>query len=303
MTHHYEGSSLLRCRSRVGEAAICRRIGNYRLGNRFLVGIDDRSVRANLTQQRLCHGDFLKLVPVSIQRVHHLVVFRAVHQMGGLQHQLLDAVGHRPIQCLFHVVDGFAVPCLHMVNDDLGSKGPAHKPIREGRLQCVLDALDILHTTVVERGAEADHQNFLLANAASVQRIVQTGIAGIPSEVIRVGVLAFHQLLLYIGQSIPCGLGSCTLGIGVCRALLNIDGINQRSHFIRSCLIVHHGFGFLRGFCSSRGRSCGGLGRSGRCRAAAGTQQHCRHKHSGNQGTCLFLFIMFPSCVFRTKIL
>ena len=49
--------------------------------------------------------------------------------MGGLDDQVLNAVGNGAIQSLAHVVNFLAVAGLHMVNDDLRGEGAAHAPI------------------------------------------------------------------------------------------------------------------------------------------------------------------------------
>ena len=283
VTHQDKGGILLCCGGCICKAGFRRGSGNHRLGNGFLVGVDHSGVIAHLAQQRLCHGDGFKLVSIGIQRIHHLVIFRTVHQVGGLHHQLLDTVGNGTLQCLLHIVNDLAVTGLHMVDNDLRGKGAAHGPLGEGCLDGVFDALHILHTAVVVGGAKADNQNLLFPNAVGVQRVIPAGIAGIQAEIIRGGFFPFHQFLLLVGQGIPCSLRGSALGIGIIGTLLHINGINQRCHGIRRCLVVHNGFGL--GSCHRLGRchSSNRLGRGRRCHVAAGTQQQSRCQYSSNQ--------------------
>ena len=91
----------------------------------------------------------------SLDGFAHLVVLGAVHQMGGLDDQVLDTVGNSAVESLLHVVDLLAVTGLDMVDDDLGGEGAADGPIRVSGLQSILDALDVGRAAAVERGAEA----------------------------------------------------------------------------------------------------------------------------------------------------
>ena len=152
--------------------------------------------------------------------------------MGGLHDQVLHAVCHSAVQCLLHIVDLLAVACLHMVDDDLCGKGAAHAPVGVSGLQSVLDALDIGSAAVVEGGAEGHHQQLVFADLIGVAGIVLGSIAGVAAEVVGVSVLALHQLLLGIGQSVPCSLCGFALGVGVVSALLHIDGVDQIGHVL-----------------------------------------------------------------------
>ena len=238
------------------------------LGNIFLILIDDGSIGTDLAQQGLSHSDRFKLVAVGVDHFHHFVILSAVHQVGGLDDQILHAVFHSAVHGLLHVVDLFAVTSLHMVDDDLCGECAAHRPIRVCGLQSILDALDVLHAAVVEGGAEGDHQQLVVADVVLIVGIVLGGIAGVTAKVVWVGVLAFHQFLLGVGQSIPCSLGGFALGVGVIIALLHIDGIDQ----VRHILCCH----FVSLFAGSGRRSGAGCS-AGSSTAAAG-------EHAGAQG-------------------
>ena len=217
------------------------RSGGHILGNGGLVRVDDGGVRANLTQQGLGDQDGFDLALILLDHLHHLVVFRAVHQMGGLDDQGLDAVIHSALHGLLHVVDLLAVPGLDVVDDDLGSEGAADGPLGISFGDGVLDALDVLHAAAVEAGAEGDYQDLLLADIVGVAGIVQADVAGVAAEVIGIGLFTLHQGLLQIGEGVPGGLRGGALGVGVLIALLDIDGVDQRGHRVGGCLIFRAG--------------------------------------------------------------
>ena len=227
VAHKDKGDLLLSGSVQAVETGILHSGSGNGLGNSFLVGVDDGSVGTDLAQQGLGNGDALELVLVFVDHLHHLVVLCTVHQVGGLDDHVLHAVGHSAVQSLLHVVDLLAVAGLNMVDDDLCGEGAADRPIGISGLQRILDALDILHSAVVEGGAEGDHQQLILADVVLIAAVVLGSIAGVATKVVGVSLFALNQLLLGIGQGIPCGLGGLTLGIGVIGALLHIDGIDQ----------------------------------------------------------------------------
>ena len=195
-----------------------------------------------------------------------------MHQVGGLDDQVLHTVCHSAVHGLLHVVDLFAVTSLHMVDDDLCGEGAAHAPVRVCGLQSILDALDVLHAAVVEGGAEGDHQQLVVADVVLIAGIVLGSIAGVTAKVVRVGVLAFHQFLLGVGQSIPCSLGGFALSVGVIIALLHIDGIDQVCH-----ILCCHFVSLLAARFAGSGRRSGAGCSAGSSTAAAG-------EHAGAQG-------------------
>ena len=258
--------------------------------NGLLIVIDGRGIAAHLTQQRLGDSNALKLILVGVDSLAHLIVLRAVHQMRRLDDQILDAVGHGTVQRLLHVVDLLAVTGLHMVDDDLGGKGAANAPIGVCGLQGILNALDVRRTAAVEGGAEADDQQLILTDVICVAGIIQRSITGIAAEVVGVGVLALHHLLLGVGQGIPRSLGGLALGIGVLGAGLHIDRIDQVGTILGSHLVcipflcALGGGGLAYGHALGRAVSGGGA-------AAAGQQcggQGCRHQRGGGFLTVAF---------------
>lgn len=82
--------------------------------------------------------------------------------MGGLYHDLPDAVGNEPVHRLGHVVDCDAVALFELVNDDLAREGAADLIVGIGRLELLLDAADRKVAVVVIAGAEAGHKQDLV---------------------------------------------------------------------------------------------------------------------------------------------
>ena len=279
MAHEHEGDLLGSGGVQAVVTGILHGGLGHGLGNHFLVGVDHGGVRADLAQQGLSHGNALELVAVGVDHLHHLVVLGTVHQMGGLHDQVLHAVGHSTVHGLLHVVDLLAVTGLHMVDDDLCGKGAAHAPVRVGGLQGVLDALDVLHTAVVEGGAKGDHQQLVLADVVLVAGGILGSIAGVTAKIIGVSIFAFHQLLLSVGQGVPGSLGSSTLLVGVVVALLDIDGIDQVCHVLCGSLV-----GVLAGcFAAGSGRRTCCAGSGAGCGAAAAAE-HTGAQSQGSQG-------------------
>ena len=268
--------------------ALAQSSGDDGLGNGFLVGVDDGGVVAHLTQHRLGDLNGLELVTNLVDGVAHLVVLSTVHQMSGLHHQLLHAVGDSALQSLLHVVDLLAVTGLDVVDDDLSGEGAAHGPIGVGLLQGVLNALDVGYAAVVEGGAEGHHQQLLLADLVLVAGIVLGRVTGVQTEIVGAGFLALHQCLLGVGQGVPSGLGSLTLGVGLLGARLHVDGVDQRGDLVGGGLISIGGgriavvLGVDGGLIGLGGGHIVILGVVGNVLVAAGGQHahqhHCRHE-------------------------
>ena len=229
MAHEHQGGAVLLGGFQGLKASHLHGLGHHGLGHGLLVGIDLGSIRADLAQQGLGNDD-IHLVGIGLGGLHQLVVLGAVHQMGGLDEQVLHAVQNGTIQGLGHVVDELAVPGLDMVDDDLSGEGAADGPAGEGFLQGLFDAADVLGPAAVEGGAEAHHQQLIFADAVQVPGVVQLGVAGIAAKVVGIGFFAFHQFLLLVGEGVPGGLGGGALGVGVIRPLLDIDGVDEGAH-------------------------------------------------------------------------
>ena len=203
-----------------------------------------------------------------------------MHQVGGLDDQILHAVGHSAVHGLLHVVDLLAVAGLDMVDDDLSGESAADKPVRIGCLQSILNALDVGGAASVEGGAEADDQQLVLADVVRVAGVILGGIAGVAAKVVGVGLFAFHQLLLGVGQGVPGGLGGSALGVRVIGALLHVDGIDQVCDILCGQFI-----GLLaRNFAAGSGRACRAGGSGGTCGPAAAGQNTGAECQGGQGG-------------------
>ena len=207
------------------------------LCNSFLILIDNSRIVAHFAEQRLCNSDALKLILIPVKQLVHLVVLCAVHEMRRLHNEVLNTVCNSAIKRLLHVIDLLIVTRLHVVDDDLSGERAADRPIRVGFLQSVLNALDILYATVVEGRTEADNEQLVFADFVFVARVVFRGVTRIAAEIIRVGVIAFHKLLLRIGQRVPSFFCCFAFFIGIVIALLHIDCVDEirnilRCHFV-----------------------------------------------------------------------
>ena len=263
------------------------------LGNVFLILIDDGGIGTDLAQQGLSHSDRFKLVAVGVDHFHHFVVLSAVHQVGGLDDQILHAVFHTAVHGLLHVVDLFAVTSLHMVDDDLCGECAAHRPIRVCGLQSILDALDVLHAAVVEGGAEGDHQQLVVADLIGVAGIVLGGVAGVAAKVIGVSLFALDQLLLGVGQGVPCGLCGLALGVGVLVVLLHIDGVDEVCH-----ILCCHFVSLLAARFAGSGRRSGAGCSAGSSTAAAGEHAGAQSQSRNSCGQLFGFDLSHCSCPF-----
>ena len=78
-----------------------------------------------------------------------------MHQMCRLYNQILHTICDCTVKCLLHVIDLLTVSCLYVVDNNLCGEGSSYGPVRISFLQCILDALDILGTAVIEGSTEA----------------------------------------------------------------------------------------------------------------------------------------------------
>ena len=143
---------------------------HHSLGHGGVVLIGGQQGRADL--------DALEVAGIALQLLDQIAVLPAVHQMGGLNQQILHAVGLGPLQGIGHVVDQLAVPAVDVLNDDVGGKAAADGVTGERFLQRVLNGADGGDPVVVVAGAEANHQQLVLANAVLIARLILGGVAG-----------------------------------------------------------------------------------------------------------------------------
>ena len=113
-----------------------------------------------------------------LQQIAEVAVFIAVHQVSGLDQQILYAALYGAVQSLLHVIDLLAVPAVDMLDDDIGSEAAADVIVGESLLQVVLNGLDGGYPVVVEAGAEADNQQFVLPGAVLAAGVVLGGVSG-----------------------------------------------------------------------------------------------------------------------------
>ena len=234
VAHEHKRHALLRRLLQAPVLAVLQSRRHDRLRDRCLVLVDVFRVLAHFAQQRLRDPNALKFALVRRHGLRQLVVLRTVHQVRRLDHQVLHPAGHRTLQRLLHVVDRLAVAGQHMVDDDLGGKGTPHAPVGIGFRQRVLDALDVQSPALVEGGAEAHHQQLVLADLVGVPGIVLRSVAGVTAEVIRL----FHQLLLLRSQRVPGLLGRRAHLRRVVCPLLDLDRSDQFVHRRRGVLVV-----------------------------------------------------------------
>ena len=305
MAHKHKGGAVRSGSSGIlitgGLDGLCRDGGGYGL----LVLVDNGGIAANLAQQGLGNGNALKLVLILVNGLAHLVILGTVHQVGRLDNQILDTVGHSAVKRLLHIVNLLAIAGLHMVNDNLRGEGAADAPIGVRGLQGILNAFDVRGAAAVERGAEADNQQLILADVIRVAGVILGGIAGVTAKVIGVSVFALDQLLLGIGQGIPCGLGGLALGVGIVIALLHIDGVNQvctvlRGHFVCIpffCCCLADSLALAGGAFGNAVGGCGGATAAGQ----QGGGQGQGRQHGGgllvvDSSHCVLLPFLFYGC-------
>ena len=146
--------------------------------------------------------------------------------MCRLNDQILNSVCYCTLQCLIHIVNLLTVTRLYMIDNDLCGKSTTYRPARICLLNCILNALDICYTAVIERCTEAYNKNLILSDIILITRIILRCITGISSEIIRICILALDQSLLCVGQLVPCCLCSLTPRIRLVCSLLHIDCID-----------------------------------------------------------------------------
>ena len=258
VAHEYEGCSVLCGGIKAVIACFLHRFRRDGFRNGLLVVVDSRGVLADLAQEGLRDADGLKVALHCVDSGGELVILGAVHQVCGLDHQVLNAVLFGAGQGLVDVVDGLVVAGLDMVDDDLGGEGSADGPVRIRRFQGCLDAADIGRAALVEGCAEAHDQELVLADVVAVAGIIRRGVAGVAAEIIGIRFLAFDHGLLLIGQGIPCRPCRRDIRVGCLCALLHIDGVDQGRALSRQLLV---------GLCDLAGCRCGRR----RCRVCRGS--------------------------------
>ena len=205
---------------------------NCSLSDSFLVSVDVISVFADFAQQRLSNLDGINLICELIHITHQLIILCAVHQVCRLDDQVLNAIVNCSLQSLLGIVDLLTVTCVDVVDDDLSCECSSDTPVRIRFSQSSLNTTDICGSAVIEGCTEGYHQQLILADVITVERIILGSIACVQSEVIRI----VQFFLLLIAQCIISSLGSFAQCRRVICPLLDLDGLDR---FIACCDQIH----------------------------------------------------------------
>ena len=253
MSHEDERGPVFPCRVDIFKSGICCRRGRNCLRDCRLVLVDHGRVLADFAQKGLRNADGLKICRSGSDRFDEFIVLRAVHQVRGLDDQVLHAVSLRARKRLLDVVDHFLIACLHMVDDDLCRESPAHSPVRIGFLQRRLDPADIHRAALIEGSAEAHDQELILADLIRIPGIIQGSVAGIASEIIGIRELALYHFFLRVRQRVPRVSGRPDISVRRLRARLHINRVDLRGR-VRCRFFIRHGRLSLGSFSLGRSR-------------------------------------------------
>ena len=237
VAHEDEGSSGCFCRIEAVEAGFLHGLFRNRLCNGLLVIIGHCPIFPDFAQQGF---RYLHRFEVSFMSLHHLakfIIFRPVHEVGGLNDEILHPVRLGTGQGLIHIVNLFPVPGIDMIDDNLGRKSPSYGISGISCSQGLFHPTDIFHPAVVEGSAEGNGQKLVLSDSVLIQRVIHGSISCIPPEIVGVRILSGNQGLLGIRQGIPGGLRFFTLLHCIIIGFLHIDGIDQGRHLVRSRLV------------------------------------------------------------------
>ena len=181
---------------------------------------------------------------------HQIIIFMTIHHVGRLDDQLFYLIINCSLQGSFHVIDLYTIPLCHMLNNDVGSKGPADRVVRESVFQGLLNGADGHTAAVIIAGTETDDQQFFVSDFILVAGIVKAGVTGL--------VILFFFLFR---RGCIAGRGSVTVLLGFCDS-------------------------FVHGGIAGRGRVCGfrAAGLTARCRGGSGRSAACQK--NGADGDC-----------------
>ena len=99
--------------------------------------------------------------------------------MSGLYYEVLYAVCCCSVEGFADVVDLLAVTSVYVVDYDIGGEASSYGVIRERSLEIVLNGADGQAAAVVEAGAEAQHEQLVIADAVLVSRVIEGSVAGV----------------------------------------------------------------------------------------------------------------------------
>ena len=237
MSQEYKCGSVFFCCLEAFKAGCLNSFFHNCLGDSCLVLVDHGLTLTDFPQKRLRDADSRKVRLNCFDSGHKFIIFSAVHQVCGLNSKIFDAVFLCAGQCLFDVVDDFAVTGLNVVDDDLSSESSADRPVRICCLQGLLDAADVGRAAVIKGCTEADDQHLVISDLIRIERIIQRGVACVAAEIIGIRRFAFHHSLLLIRQGIPGSLCCSDVFVRRLCALLHINLVDQSCALCRKLLI------------------------------------------------------------------
>ena len=129
-------------------------------------GLDGVVVVLGRGEQGLPHPEVGDPADVRDHGVHDVVVLDTVHDVGGLDDDLLEPLGGQLVHGLGDVVDAGPVALLDLSDDHAAGPGAPDLPVGEFVRDLLLDGVDRLLAGLVEAGTEAGHQDGLLAHCA-----------------------------------------------------------------------------------------------------------------------------------------
>ena len=192
----------------------------------FFVGVDLGRIRSDRSQEGLRYFHRLKHAAEIFYCFCKFIVLRAVHQVRGLDDQLLHAVCRSALERLLHVVDLLTVSGLHVINDDLGGKCPSHRPVGVRFLQRFLDPADVRRAAVIEGCSETHDQKFLLTDLVAIKRVVLRRGPCICAKIVRIREFSLNKRFLLVRKGVPGRLGFLAHLISLFGPLLHIDRVD-----------------------------------------------------------------------------
>ena len=111
------------------------------------------------SQQRSTDQHAVKLVSITGDLLHHIIILKTGDDMGGLNNDILNTIGDQTFHSLFHIVDFHLLALFENVNDDLRSKSSTNFIIRVSALESRLSGINGCLSSLVVAAAKANSQN------------------------------------------------------------------------------------------------------------------------------------------------
>ncbi|MPN34492.1 hypothetical protein SDC9_181986 [bioreactor metagenome] len=112
-------------------------------------------------KQRFTDRKRIELILERCDCFDHLIILKAIHDMGGLHHQRLNAIRYQAVHRFFNIVNLLVVAAFELVNNDLACEGTAHLKFRERVGDVLFNGADGSSTALIIAGAKTHHQNSL----------------------------------------------------------------------------------------------------------------------------------------------